>query len=101
MAEELGDDDEVGASAHQRGGEGVPEDLGGRVVPEAGGRGDRGDDLVAAPDAEALTALVEEQGGTVVGAGPVGALGEPAGERRVQLRVDRDLADPFAFAEDS
>jgi hypothetical protein len=86
VAEELGDDDEVGASAHQRGGEGVPEDVGGRVVLEAGGRGDRGDDLVGAPDAEALPALVEEQGGTVVGAGPVGALGEPADERRVQLR---------------
>ena len=100
MAEELGDDDEVGAAAHERGREGVPQDVGGRVVVEAGGRGDRGDDVVGAPDAEALAALVEEQGGTVVGAGPVGALAEPAGERGVQLRVDRDLPDAFALAVD-
>ena len=79
MAEELGDDDEVGAAPHEGGREGMAQDVHGRVVVEAGGRGDRGDDVVGAPDAEALPALVEEQGGTVVGAGPVGALAEPAG----------------------
>ena len=47
-----------------------------------------------------MAALVEEQGGAVVGPGPVGALGEPAVERVVQLRVDRDLSDAFALAED-
>jgi hypothetical protein len=72
VAEELGDDDEVGAAAHEGGREGMAQDVDGRVVVEAGGRGDRGDDVVGAPDAEALAALVEEQGGTVVGAGPVG-----------------------------
>ena len=59
MAEELGDDDEVGAAAHEGGREGVPQDVDGRVVVEAGGRGDRGDDVVGAPDAETLPALVE------------------------------------------
>ena len=51
-------------------------------------------------DAEALAALVEEQGGAVVGAGPVGVFAEPAGERGVQLRVDRDLPDAFALVVD-
>jgi hypothetical protein len=50
----------------------MPQDVDGRVVVEAGGRGDRGDDVVGAPGAEALPALVEEQGGTVFGTGPVG-----------------------------
>src|SRR6266508_4385589 len=70
------------------------------VVEAGGGRGDRGDDVVGAPNAETLPALVEEQSGTVVGAGPVGALAEPAGERGVQLQVDRDLPDAFALAVD-
>ena len=83
MAEELGDDDEVGAAAHERGRERVPEDVDGRVVVEAGGRGDAGDDVVGAADAEALAALVEEQGGGVGGSGPVGAFGEPAVQRGV------------------
>jgi hypothetical protein len=63
VAEEFGDDDEVGAAAHERGREGVPQDVDRRVVLEAGGGGDRGDDVVGASDAEALAALVEEQGG--------------------------------------
>jgi hypothetical protein len=61
VAEELGDDDEVGAAAHEGGREGMPQDVDGRVVVEAGGRGDRGDDVVGAPDAETLPALVEER----------------------------------------
>jgi hypothetical protein len=53
-----------------------------------------------APLTFALPALVEEEGATIVGVGPVGALGEPAVQRGVQLWVDWDLSDPFAFAED-
>jgi hypothetical protein len=83
VAEQLGDNDEVGAAAHERGRERVPEDVHGRVVVEARGGGDAGDDVVRAADAEALPALVEEQSGAVVGAGPVGAFGEPAVQRGV------------------
>jgi hypothetical protein len=70
------------------------------VVVEAGGRGDCGGDVVRATDAEALAALVGKQRGSVFGAGPVVAFVEPAGERAPQLRVDWDVADAFAFAED-
>ncbi len=90
MAEQLGDDHEVGAAAHERGRERVPEAVDGCVVVEAGGRGDAGDDVVRAADAEPLPALVEEQGGTVGGAGPVGALGEPAVQRGAQLGSGED-----------
>ncbi len=41
----------------------------GRVVVDAGGRGDAGDDVVGDADAEPLPALVEEQGGSVGGSG--------------------------------
>jgi hypothetical protein len=85
----------------QRGRERVPEDVDGRVVVDASGRGDAGDDVVGAPDAEALPALVEKQGESVGGSGPVGALGEPAVQRRVCCGVERDLSDALAFAEDS
>jgi hypothetical protein len=51
VAEELGNDHEVGPAAHERRREGVPEDVDGRVVVEAGGRGDAGDDVVGAADA--------------------------------------------------
>jgi hypothetical protein len=101
VAEQLGDDHEVGPSAHERRRERVPEGVDGRVVVETGGRSDAGDDVVRAADAEALPALVEEQRGAVFGAGSVGALGEPARDRGVQLGVERDVADAFAFAEDS
>ena len=67
MAEQLGDDHEVGPAAHERGRERVPEDMHGRVVVEARGRGDAGDDVVGAADAETLPALVEEQRGAVFG----------------------------------
>ena len=100
MAEELGDDDEVGAAAYERRREGVAQDVDGRVVVEAGGRGDGGDDVVGTAHAEALAALVEKQRGAVVGAGPVVAFVEPAGEGGAQLRVDRDVTDALAFAED-
>jgi hypothetical protein len=46
---------------------------------EAGARGDAGDDVVRAADAETPAALAEEQGGTVVRAGPVGALARDRG----------------------
>ena len=100
MAEELGDDDEVGAATNERGREGVPQDVHGGVVVEPGGRGDGGDDVVRAADAEALAALVEKQRGRVCGARPVSALVKPVRERGPQLRVDRDVADALAFAED-
>jgi hypothetical protein len=69
VAEELGDDHEVCAAAHEGGREGVSEDVGGRAVVEAGGRGDRGDDVVGAPDAETLAALVEEESRSLAGPG--------------------------------
>jgi hypothetical protein len=44
VAEELGDGDQVGAAPHQRSGEGVPQDVGGRllVLVEPGRRGVNG-----------------------------------------------------------
>jgi hypothetical protein len=100
VAEEFGDDDEVGAAAYEGRRERVSQDVDARVVVEAGGRGDCGDDVVRAADAEALAALVEKQRGSVFGAGLVVAFVEPAGERAPQLRVDWDVADALAFAED-
>jgi hypothetical protein len=41
VAEELGDDDEVDAAAHERGRERVPQNVDGRVVIEPSGRRDR------------------------------------------------------------
>lgn len=101
VAEELGDDDEIGAAAHEGGGEGVPQDMRGGVVVEARVCRDAGDDGVGSSDAEAPAALVEEERRAVVGTGPVGALVEPVGEGGAQMGVDRDLPGPFAFAEDS
>jgi hypothetical protein len=63
----------------------MPQDVDGCVVVEAGGRRDAGDDAVSAADAEPPAALVETQGESVGGSGPVGAFGEPAGKRRVEL----------------
>ncbi len=59
MAEELGDDDEVGAAAHERRRERVPNDTDSRALVEPSGRRDAGDDVVGAADAEALATLVE------------------------------------------
>lgn len=101
MAEELGDDNEIGLAKYQGGREGMPQDVDRRAVVEAGGRADAGDDGLSAADAEPLAALVEEQGGAVGGSRPVGAFGEPAVQRGVQMWVDRDLSDALAFAEDS
>jgi hypothetical protein len=100
VAEEFGYDDEVGAAAYERRRERVSQDVGGRVVVESGGRGDGGDDVVRAADAETLAALVEKQRRTGFGAGPVVAFIQPAREGGAQLRVDRDVADALAFAED-
>src|SRR5712692_5442203 len=61
VPEKLGDDDEVGAAAHEGRCEGVPEDVGGGVVVEAGRRRDARDDVVGTPDAEAPATLVKEQ----------------------------------------
>ncbi len=63
--------------------------------------GDAGDDGVCSPDAEAPALLVEEQGGTVLRAGPVDAFVEPAGEGAAELGVDGDLSGPFPFAVDA
>lgn len=101
MPEELGDGDEVGSAAHQGGGEGVAQDVGGDVVVQGGAGGDPGDDVVGGSDTEPATALVEEQGGAVGGAGPVGAFVEPAGDGGAELRVDGDLAGSLAFAVDA
>jgi len=54
VSEELGDDHEVGAAAHERGRERVPQDVDGRVVLGPGARGDCGDDVVRAADAEGV-----------------------------------------------
>ncbi len=78
----------------------MAKDVDGRVVVEAGGLGDGGDDVVGTAHAETLAALVEKQRRTVLGAGPVVALIEPARERAAELGVDRDVADALAFAED-
>ena len=80
MAEEFGDDDEIRAAAYEGRREGVAQDVDGCVVVEAGGRGDGGDDVVGAADAEAMAALVEKQGGAGLGAGPVVTLVKPARE---------------------
>jgi hypothetical protein len=85
MAEEFGDDDEIGSAAHEGGGERVPEDMGSGVVVEPGTSGDPGDDVVGALDAQASTALVEEHRRAVGRPGPVGALVGPALERLAQL----------------
>lgn len=54
MAEKIGDDDEVGAAAHEGGGEGVPQDVGGGGLVEAGVAGDAGDDPGGGADGEAF-----------------------------------------------
>jgi hypothetical protein len=48
MAEEVGDQDEVGAAADEGGGECAPADLGGDVLVQAGGLGDGVEDLASA-----------------------------------------------------
>jgi hypothetical protein len=53
VAEEFGDHDEVGGAAYERRRERVAQDVDGRVVVEAGGRGDGGDDVVGAAGAGA------------------------------------------------
>jgi hypothetical protein len=92
VAEQLGDDDEVGAAADEARRERVAQDVGGDVLIEPSRVGDGGDDVVRALDGQPAAALVEKQGGAV-GAGPVGAFGQPAREGGAQLGVDRDLAD--------
>ena len=76
----------------------VPEDVGGGVVLENGRGGDARDDVVRTSDAEALSALVEEQGGSVGGPGPAVPLREPARQRPMQLPVNGDLPDALALA---
>ena len=101
MAEQLGDDHEVGAAAHERG-----RDVCLRMCT-----------VVAAsrPAAAAMPVMMScaprtlgrcprwlrNNAGLSLVAGPVVTLGEPARERRTELWVGRNLADAFAFAEDS
>jgi hypothetical protein len=47
VSKEFGDGDEVGPAAHEARGERVTQDVGGGVVVQRGGVGDRGDDLVS------------------------------------------------------
>ncbi len=97
VAKQLGDDDEVGAAAHEPGRERVAQNVGRDIVVlEAGGGSDRGDDVVRALDRQPAAALVEKQGRSVC-AGPVGAFVKPAREGGAQLAVDRDLADLLAL----
>ena len=99
VAEQLGDDHQVGAPAHEPCREGVAQDVrGDLVVLEARGLRDRSDDVVRALDREAGAALVEKQC-RAVGAGPVGAFVDPVAEGGAQVGVDRDLADLLALAE--
>lgn len=49
MTEELGDDNQVGATAQEGCGEGVPDDVGRGVVVEAGCRCDPRDDVTGQP----------------------------------------------------
>jgi hypothetical protein len=85
VAEELGDDDEVGSATYEPCGECMAQDVGGRIVVEAGGRGDGGDDVVGSLDREPAAALIQEQR-RVVGAGPAGAFVEPGGQRAAARR---------------
>jgi hypothetical protein len=85
VAEQLGDDDEVGAPANEPRREGVAQDMRGDVVVlQAGGRGDRCDDVVRALDRQPAAALVEKQR-RGIRAGPVGAFVKPAGEAGAQV----------------
>ncbi|MCL9762086.1 hypothetical protein MXD95_023120 [Frankia sp. AiPa1] len=67
----------------------VAQGVGGGLLVKAGGCGDGGDDGVGAGGGQPAASLVEEQRGAL-GAGPVRAFAEPAGERGAQRRVNRD-----------
>ena len=77
MAEEVGDEHEVGAAADEGGGEGVATGVrGGRLV-QSGGLGDGVEHVAGAAHAQAGAAAVEQQGGAAGGAGPAGPFGQP------------------------
>ena len=59
MAEQLSDDDEVGAAADEGGGEGVSKDVGGGLVVQAGIVGDLAEDAAGSAGGEAAAAIVE------------------------------------------
>jgi len=75
VPEELGDDHAVGPAADERRREGVPKDVGGRIVVEAGAAARPVITSWAAPRAQALPPLVEKQR-RGLGAGPAGPAGE-------------------------
>lgn len=99
VAEQVGDQHQVGAAAHQGGGEGVPKDVGGGVVVEPRRLGDAGDDVAGAPDRQPPAAVVEEQRRIGRGPGLVGTLLQPQREVSAELWVDWDLADLAALAD--
>lgn len=59
VAEQLSDDDEVGAAADEGGGEGVSKDVGGGLVVQAGIVGDLAEDAAGSAGGEAAAAIVE------------------------------------------
>ena len=71
------------------------------LLVEAGGAADVGDDRGGAADGQPGAAAVEKQRGVGVGAGPVGAFGEPQVEVFVELGVEEEFADLVAFAVDT
>ncbi len=80
MAEQLGGDHEVGAAAHECGGERVSEHVSGHMVVEPAAIGDARDHGVGALGAQPVAALVEKQRGAVFRSRPVAALLAPAGK---------------------
>jgi hypothetical protein len=98
VAEDLGDQDQVGLAADQGGGERVAQDVRGGGVVEAGRLGDRGDDAAGGACGQPSALGVEEQGSVVAGVGPVGALVEPELQLGAELGVDVDLAELAALA---
>ncbi len=98
---QLGDGHQVGASADECGDEGVAQGVGrDAFAVEVGIGGDGGDDVAGAAGREPAASLVEEQC-RPVRAGPVASFGQPVGEYGTQRRVEGDLADLFALAEDA
>ncbi|HEX4102634.1 MAG TPA: hypothetical protein VHY21_19175 [Pseudonocardiaceae bacterium] len=74
MAEQLGDDDQVGVAADECGGQGVAENVCGGLVAECGVVGDGVDDAAGGPGGQPSAFGVEEQRRVGLGVGPVGAL---------------------------
>ncbi len=99
MSHELGNEDEVVAGAHERGAEGVAQDVAGEIGAEAGLVGDREQDVVGAAGGEPVAAAVEDEGGVGLRAGPSRTFFvDPQCEFGAELGVDGDLAVAAALA---